>query len=157
MQVQQIMNRNVEMARPDETLREVARRMAEQDIGYMPVGDGDRLVGAVTDRDMVVRGLADGRDGGATVRDVMTADVKYCFEDEEVEHVVQNMGDIQLRRIPVMNRDKRLVGVLSLADTALAYSPDSTGTAMSGVVVPGGAHNQRGPGHGSAGNGGGGR
>ncbi|WP_449222021.1 CBS domain-containing protein [Tistrella mobilis] len=157
MQVQELMSRNVQLATPDESLRAVAERMADCDIGYMPVGENDRLIGAVTDRDIAIRGVGAGRDGSAKVAEVMTRDVKYCYEDEDVEHVVQNMGDIQLRRIPVMNRQERLVGVLSLADSALGYSPDSTGTAMTGVVVPGGAHNQTRAGHGSAGNGGGGR
>ncbi len=70
----------------------------------------------------------------------MTKDVKYCFEDEDIEHVAQNMGDIQVRRLPVLNRDKRLVGVVSLADAALKEDPATAGIAMSGVVVPGGAH-----------------
>jgi CBS domain-containing protein len=107
----------------------------------MPVEDHDRLVGMVTDRDIVVRGVADGLDPQAKVRDVMTTDVKYCFEDEEVDDVARNMGDIQVRRLPVVNRDKRLVGIVSLADAA-REQPAAAGTGLKGVTMPGGEHNQ---------------
>src|SRR5690606_20837568 len=100
------------------------------------------LVGMITDRDIVVRVVANGMDGDARVRDAMTREVKYCYEDEEMDHVVSNMGDIQVRRLPVVDRDKRLVGVISLADAALAHDPEGVGSAMTGVVDPGGQHNQ---------------
>jgi CBS domain-containing protein len=134
------MTRNVHLASPGESLQKIAKRMAADDVGFLPVGENDRLVGTITDRDIVVRAVAEGKDGNATVRDVMTKDVKYCFEDEDIERVVQNMGDIQVRRLPVLNRDKRLVGVISLADAALKEDPATVGIAMSDVVVPGGAH-----------------
>ncbi|RWB96779.1 MAG: CBS domain-containing protein [Mesorhizobium sp.] len=140
MKVAEIMTPNVHLASPDESLQKIAKRMAVDDVGFLPVGENDRLVGTITDRDIVVRAVAEGKDGNAMVRDVMTEDVKYCFEDEDIEHVVQNMGDIQVRRLPVLNRDKRLVGVVSLADAALKEDPATAGIAMSGVVVPGGAH-----------------
>ncbi len=140
MKVSEAMTRKLRIARPDETLQEVARRMAEEDVGFMPVGDKDRLVGTITDRDIVVRGVAQGRDGAALVRDAMTKDVKYCFDDEDMDHVVHNMGDLQVRRLPVVNRDKRLVGVVSLADGVLKDNPASVGVALTGVVQPGGAH-----------------
>ncbi|RWK41964.1 CBS domain-containing protein [Mesorhizobium sp.] len=140
MKVAEIMTPNVHLASPDESLQKIAKRMAVDDVGFLPVGENDRLVGTITDRDIVVRALAEGKDGNATVRDVMTKDVKYCFEDEDIDHVAQNMGDIQVRRLPVLNRDKRLVGVVSLADAALKEDPATAGIAMSGVVVPGGAH-----------------
>lgn len=140
MKVAEIMTPNVHLASPGESLQKIAKRMAVDDVGFLPVGENDRLVGSITDRDIVVRAVAEGKDGSATVRDVMTKDVKYCFEDEDIEHVVQNMGDIQVRRLPVLNRDKRLVGVVSLADAALKEDPATVGIAMSGVVVPGGAH-----------------
>ncbi|RWM14620.1 MAG: CBS domain-containing protein [Mesorhizobium sp.] len=140
MKVAEIMTRNVHLASPGESLQKIAKRMAADDVGFLPVGENDRLVGTITDRDIVVRAVAEGKDGNATVRDVMTKDVKYCFEDEDIERVVQNMGDIQVRRLPVLNRDKRLVGVISLADAALKEDPATVGIAMSDVVVPGGAH-----------------
>lgn len=142
MKVQEAMTRDVKIASPDERIQDVARRMAEEDLGFLPVGENDRLVGMITDRDIVVRVVANGMDGDARVRDAMTREVKYCYEDEEMDHVVSNMGDIQVRRLPVVDRDKRLVGVISLADAALAHDPEGVGIAMTGVVDPGGQHNQ---------------
>ncbi|OAP36340.1 inosine-5-monophosphate dehydrogenase [Sinorhizobium glycinis] len=143
MHVSEIMSRDVHLVTPNDTIRDVARQMAENDIGFMPVEDHDRLVGMVTDRDIVVRGVADGLDPQAKVRDVMTTDVKYCFEDEEVDDVARNMGDIQVRRLPVVNRNKRLVGIVSLADAA-REQPSAAGTGLKGVTMPGGDHNQSG-------------
>jgi CBS domain-containing protein len=142
MKVRQAMTRDVQIANPDDRIQDIARRMAEADIGFMPVGDKERLVGTITDRDIVVRCVAEGKDGDARVRDAMTKDVKYCFDDEDMDHVVSNMGDIQVRRLPVVSRDKRLVGVVTLADAALAHDPEGVGVAMTGVVDPGGQHNQ---------------
>ncbi|CCF00501.1 CBS domain-containing protein [Sinorhizobium fredii] len=141
MHVSEIMTRDVHLVTPNDSIRDVARQMAENDIGFLPVEDHDRLVGMVTDRDIVVRGVADGLDPQAKVRDVMTTDVKYCFEDEEVDDVARNMGDIQVRRLPVVNRDKRLVGIVSLADAA-REQPAAAGTGLKGVTMPGGEHNQ---------------
>jgi uncharacterized protein (DUF2267 family)/CBS domain-containing protein len=141
MKVAELMSRNVEMTSPDEPLQQVAQRMAADDIGFLPVGDHDRLVGMITDRDIVTRAIAKGLDGQAKVRDAMTPDVKYCFEDDDIDDVVQNMGDLQVRRLPVVNAEKRLVGVVSLADAAIKHDPAAVGLAMSGVVEPGGLHN----------------
>ncbi|MCZ4094574.1 MULTISPECIES: CBS domain-containing protein [Sinorhizobium] len=141
MHVSEIMTRDVHLVSPNETITEVAKQMAENDIGFLPVGDHDRLVGMITDRDIVVRGVADGLDLQSKVGDIMTTDVKYCFEDEEVDDVARNMGDVQVRRLPVVDRDKRLVGVVSLADAA-REQPAIAGTGLKGVTVPGGAHNQ---------------
>jgi CBS domain-containing protein len=136
MKVSEVMTRDVCLARPDETLQQVADRMAARDIGFMPVGDDERLLGTITDRDIVVRAVARGLDGSTLVRDAMTQDVKYCYEDEEMEHVVQNMGNIQVRRLPVVDRNKRLVGVVSLADGALKDDPEAVGIAMTGITEP---------------------
>lgn len=143
MRVSEAMTRNVQIASPDDSIQAIAKQMAEKDIGFMPVGDNDRLVGTITDRDMVVRAIAKGRDGNCSVRDVMSQEVKYCFEDEDMDHVVQNMGNIQVRRLPVVSRDKRLVGVVTLGDAAQAHDPEAVGVAMSGVVEPGGQHSQK--------------
>jgi len=140
MKVSEVMTRDVCLARPDETLQQVADRMAAKDIGFMPVGDDERLLGTITDRDIVVRAVAKGLDGGTLVRDAMTRDVKYCYDDEEMDHVVQNMGNIQVRRLPVVDRNKRLVGVVSLADGALKDDPEAVGIALTGITEPGGAH-----------------
>lgn len=140
MKVAEVMTRDVHMASPDDSLQETAKRMVADDIGFLPVRENDRLVGTITDRDIVARAVAQGKGGQARVREVMTPDVKYCFDDEDVEHVVQNMGDIQVRRLPVVDRNKRLVGVVSLADAAMKCDPSAVGAAMTGVVEPGGSH-----------------
>ncbi len=136
MKVSDVMTRGAQIARPTETLQQIARRMAAEDIGFMPVGDDDHLVGMITDRDIAIRAVAEGRSCETPVREIMTRDVKYCFEDEDMDDVVHNMAGIQLRRLPVVNRDKRLVGVVSLADGALKDSPEAAGIALAGVVAP---------------------
>lgn len=140
MKVTEVMTRDVHIASPDDSLQEVAKRMVADDIGSLPVGENDRLVGMITDRDIVARAVAQGRDGQCRVRDAMTADVKYCFEDEDVDGVARNMGENQVRRLPVLDRNKRLVGVVSLADVARKHGAPMAGSAMSGIVQPGGSH-----------------
>jgi len=136
------MTRNVRVADPDQTIREAAGTMAELDAGVLPVGDGDRLVGMITDRDIAVRGIAEGKGPDARVRDVMSTEVKYCFEDEQVDDVLRNMGDIQIRRLPVVNRDKRLVGIVSIGDLATNGATARAGEALGGISQPGGEHSQ---------------
>jgi len=130
MQVSDVMTPNVHVVHPEQTLREVATAMAELDIGALPVGEKNRLVGMITDRDIVIRAIAGGMDPDTKVREVMSPQVKYCYEDEKVDHVAHNMGDIQVRRLPVMNRDKKLVGIVSLADVAI-----KRGAAVAGETV----------------------
>ncbi|MBV9633838.1 MAG: CBS domain-containing protein [Methylobacteriaceae bacterium] len=142
MLVREAMSRDVHIANPGETIREVAKLMADEDIGFLPVGENDRLVGMITDRDILVRGVARGKNADDQIRDVMTADVKYCFEDEAIDQVVMNMGDQKVRRLPVVDRNKRLVGVISLADAARSFDPEVAGIALSGVAEPGGPHSQ---------------
>jgi CBS domain-containing protein len=142
MRVAEVMSRNVQLASPDDKLQDVAKRMVSDDVGFMPVGDKDRLVGTITDRDIVARAVAEGRDGKCKVRDVMSTDIKYCYDDEEVDHVIRNLGDLQLRRLPVVNREKRLVGVVSLADAARKVDPAGAGTGLSEITAPGGQHSQ---------------
>jgi CBS domain-containing protein len=108
----------------------------------LPVGENDKLVGMITDRDIAVRGIAKGKGPDASVRDVMSADVKYCFDDQEIEDVTQNMGDIQVRRLPVVNREKRLVGILSLSDVTKTGKHD-TDEALEEISRPGGKHAQK--------------
>ena len=114
--------------------------MAEIDAGSMPVGENDRLVGMITDRDIAIRAVAQGKGPDTPVRDVMSKEVKYCFEDEDLEHVAKNMGDIQVRRLPVVTRDKRLVGIVSLGDVSQNEDTETTGEATAGVSQPGGKH-----------------
>jgi CBS domain-containing protein len=142
MKVMEIMTREVELASPNETIEHAAKIMASLDAGALPVGENDRLVGMVTDRDIAIRGVARGLGPDAKVRDVMTADVKYCFEDQDIEEITENMGDIQVRRLPVMNRDKRLVGIVSLGDIAFEGAGDGTAATLGRISEPGGQHTQ---------------
>src|SRR5687768_10962062 len=118
--------------------------MAELDAGVLPVGENDRLVGMITDRDIAIRGVAEGKGPDAKVRDVMTADVRYCFEDQDLEEVTRNMANIQVRRLPVVDRDKRLVGIVSLGDIATSREAEEAGEALSRISRPGGEHSQSG-------------
>jgi CBS domain-containing protein len=115
--------------------------MQEIDAGVMPVGENDRLIGMITDRDIAIRAVAAGKGPDTPVREVMSSDVKYCYEDEDLDHVAKNMGDIQVRRLPVLDRSKRLVGILALADLAMKEKKAAT-QAVSGVSKPGGQHSQ---------------
>jgi len=135
MQVSKAMSRNVRIANPDHSICDVARIMADADVGALPVGDKDRLVGMITDRDIAIRAVAQGLPPETKVREVMSQDVKYCFEDEEISHVVDNIGDIQVHRLPVLSRAKRLVGIVSLADIAASEGPDAAGEAVCGILA----------------------
>jgi CBS domain-containing protein len=142
MKVSEAMTRDVRVANPNETLQKAAKLMASLDAGVLPVGEDDRLVGMITDRDIAIRGIAQGKGPKAHVRDVMTNEVKYCFDDQDVEEVTRNMGDIQVRRLPVLNKDKRLVGILSLGDVATTHEGMATAEALNKISQPGGAHTQ---------------
>jgi CBS domain-containing protein len=143
MRVSEAMTRDVRLATPGQSIREVAKTMAEIDAGVLPVGENDRLVGIITDRDIAIRAVAAGKGPDTPVRDVMSTDVKYCFEDEDLDHVADNMGDIQVRRLPVVNREKRLVGIVSLGDVARTEGGKTAGSAVAGVSKPGGPHRQK--------------
>ncbi|MCF7222402.1 CBS domain-containing protein [Marilutibacter chinensis] len=136
MKVNEMMSRDVCVVGPDESLKNAATLMAENDIGSLPVGEGDRLVGFLTDRDIVVRALARGVGPDAKVREVMSADVKYCYDDEDVEHVANNMADLEVRRLPVVDRDKRLVGVVSLGNFAQSGDRSAAQDLLRGVAAP---------------------
>jgi CBS domain-containing protein len=144
MRVSEALTRTVRVADPDQSIRDAAMLMAELDAGVLPVGENDRLVGMITDRDIAIRAVAQGRGPDAPIREVMTPEVRYCFEDEDVEDVVQNMADIQVRRLPVVDRSKRLVGIISLGDVALTEGPAAAGEAVAGISEPGGSHTQTG-------------
>jgi len=141
MLVQDAMSRDVRTVTPETTIREAARLMADADIGALPVAAGDRLAGMVTDRDIAIRAVAIGKGPDCTVGEVMTHDVLYCHEDEDLAHISQNMADNQVRRLPVVDVDKRLVGIISLADIADARA-DEAGEALEGITRPGGERSQ---------------
>lgn len=140
MRVSEAMTRGVQLCTPGQTIREAAKTMAEIDAGAMPVGENDRLIGMITDRDIAIRAVAQGKGPDTPVREIMSEHIHYCYEDEEVDDVAQNMGDIQVRRLPVVNREKRLVGILSLGDVARTEGGDTVGDAVVGVSQPGGSH-----------------
>ena len=141
MKISEVMTRDVRVASPDETIQEAAQVMKGFDIGVLPVGQQNRLAGMITDRDIAVRGVAEGRAPDAKVRDVMSTEVKYCFDDQDLDEVTRNMGDIQVRRLPVVDRKKRLVGILSLGDVAVT-DDDKAGDALARISQPGGEHSQ---------------
>jgi CBS domain-containing protein len=136
------MTRDVRVATPGQSIRDVAKIMAEIDAGIMPVGENDRLIGMISDRDIAIRAVAQGKGPDTPVRDVMSTEkVLYCYDDEELDTVAKNMGDVQVRRLPVVNREKRLVGIVSLGDLANRERKAAT-KAVSGVSKPGGSHSQ---------------
>ncbi len=141
MKIAKIMSRDVQFVKPDITLREAASLMKKIDAGCLPVAEHDKLVGMITDRDIAVRGMAEGKGPEAKVGEVMSHEIRYCFEDEDVAHVAENMAELQVRRLPVMTREKRLVGIVSLADLTKGSLP-KTAKALHGISKPGGRHSQ---------------
>ena len=116
-QIKEVMTKQVSVVAPDTGVQDIARKMRDEDIGAIPVAENDKLIGMVTDRDIVVRALADNADlRTIQARDIMSPKILYCTEDQTVDEVLKNMGEQQIRRLPVVNRDKRLVGVVSLGD-----------------------------------------
>src|SRR5690348_5367615 len=143
MKVSEVMSRKVEIASPDDSIQRAAQMMARIDAGILPVGEGDRLVGMITDRDIAIRGVGEGRDPSETpVNEVMTREVKYCFEDDDVNSVAENMAQLQVRRLPVLNREKRLTGIISLGDIARDHEPGQAGSALHHISQKGGQHSQ---------------
>jgi CBS domain-containing protein len=142
MRVSEAMTRDVHVCNPQSSIRDCAKMMGEIDAGVMPVGENDRLVGMITDRDIAIRAVAAGKGPDTPVREVMSQEVKYCFDDENLDHVAKNMGDLRVRRLPVLNRDKRLVGIVSLGDLATHESAKVAAQAVSGVSQHGGPHSQ---------------
>ncbi|QOZ32867.1 CBS domain-containing protein [Bradyrhizobium sp. CCBAU 53421] len=142
MKICDAMTPEVQLCTPDDTLRDVAEAMGTLGVGMLPVADNERLVGMITDRDIAVRGIGMGRGPESRVGDIMTAEVKYCFEDQEVEDIAQNMGAIQVRRLPVLSRDKRLVGIIALGDIAQVQANDGVGMALSQISRPTTQHAQ---------------
>jgi len=139
MKISEIMTSDVQIAAPDDTIQEAARKMEEADIGFLPVGENDKLVGMLTDRDIALRAVAQGKDPKKTkVRDVMTKRVLYCTADEDVEDAASNMAELRIRRLPIVDQDKRLVGVVSIGDIAFRENPQMAGQALESVVNPNG-------------------
>ncbi len=117
--ISEVMTTDVEVVRPEETLRDAARAMADLDVGSLPVCDGRKLVGMITDRDITVRAVAEGKSVDSPINEVMTDDVVWCSETDSTDDVLRQMGDAQIRRIPVIDEDRNLVGIVALGDLAL--------------------------------------
>ena len=143
MKVSECMTREVQLADPNDTIADAAQAMARLDAGALPVGQNDRLVGMITDRDIAIRGIALGKGPDATVAEVMNAEVRYCFDDQEIGEVLRNMGELQVRRLPVLDHAKRLVGIISLGDLAAADGQaQQAGDALHDISRHGGQHSQ---------------
>ena len=142
MQIAEIMSQPVHTTQPDHTVKEAATLMGQADLGALPVEDGDELVGMLTDRDLALRIVAQGLSSETTVGEAMSSEVLYCFDDDELETVAQNMADIQVHRLPVVNRDKRLVGIVALADIARVGGVEPAGVAVAGISDPTPQHSQ---------------
>ena len=138
MELRDIMTRNVEVVNGNASLKEAATKMKKLDVGLIPVCDGDRLKGLLTDRDITIRATADGRDPSKTkVNEVMSTDIAYCLEDQAVDEAVILMEARQIRRLPILNQDKQLVGIVSLADIAVHVSDrDLTGETLEEISEP---------------------
>lgn len=136
MQVAEIMTPSAEVIDPNTMIQDAARRMRAEDIGALPVGENDRLIGMVTDRDIVLRAVAENRNPSNTaVRDVMSERIYYCFDDDDIDQAARTMAEHQVRRLPVLNHDKRLVGMMSLADLARCRA-DAERVALEGISEP---------------------
>jgi len=143
MKVSDVMSRDVQLASPKQSIRDAAKMMAKIDAGALPVEENDRLVGVITDRDITVRAVAEGKAPSTKVRDVMSQEVLYVFDDQDLEAVARNMAEMKVRRMPVVNREKRLVGILSFGDLARHDDSRTTGETISTISEPGGEHSQR--------------
>ena len=142
MQISECMTTDVRIVSPDDTIQSAARIMADCDVGILPVHENDRLVGFVTDRDIAIRGIGQGCSAAAPVSDVMTSEVKYCFADEDADEVLDNMADLQVRRLPVLDRNKRLVGIVSLSDIA-GDETRHAGEVLCEIARPSSLHSQQ--------------
>lgn len=118
-QMKDVMSRHVQVVSPDATLKDAAVLMRDKGFGMLPVGENDRMIGTVTDRDIAIRAVAEGKNCESLVRDVMTKDLVWAYEDDTVEEGARRMSECQIRRLPVVNADKRLVGIVSLGDFAV--------------------------------------
>ena len=134
MKIRDLMTEKVKTISPEETIQQAAHLMASLDTGALLVNEDDRLVGMITDRDITIRAVAKDLPGNTPVSNIMSTEIHYCFEDEDIMHVAENMAGIQMRRLPVLNRDKRLVGVVSLGNIARGQNQRASATLLQGVA-----------------------
>lgn len=136
-QVSDVMTRGVRTLAAEDTLLRAAQAMQELDVGVIPVCEGDQLVGVVTDRDIVVRGVAQGCAADKTqLGDVMSRDPQTCFDDQPVDEVLERMREAQIRRMPVVDHEEHLVGILSLGDVAVKADETKAGRALESISEP---------------------
>ena len=121
-QLRDVMSRDVKLVGPDTTIREAAQQMRDGDFGMLPVEETDRMIGAVSDRDIAIRAVADDKGPATTVREIMSDGICWAYEEDSVEQAAKIMSERQIRRLPVVNRDKRLVGIVALGDFAVDRS-----------------------------------
>lgn len=144
MKISEIMTPNPQVVSPDQPIQEAARRMLDTDTGALPVGDGEKLLGMVTDRDITVRAVAEGRGPDTPVSEVMTGELLFAWDDQDADDVAIQMSEAQVRRMPILSRDgERLVGIVSIGDlTQVDDEGQAAEVALTGVSQPGGDHNQ---------------
>ena len=142
MKVSEVMTENVQTVRPDQRVQEAASFMLSADAGSIPVADGDRLVGMITDRDIAVRGIAKGHGPDTPLRELMSNDVICARIDDDIEDAANRMSEAQVRRLPVVDQDDRLCGIVSLGDLSREADTDCASEALEGVSQPGGEHRQ---------------
>ncbi|HKU87269.1 MAG TPA: CBS domain-containing protein [Casimicrobiaceae bacterium] len=137
MQLKDVMSRDVKLVTPETTIREAAQQMRDGDFGMLPVAENDRMIGAISDRDIAIRAIADDKGPATTVREVMSEGICWAYEDDSVEQAAAMMSERQVRRLPIVNRDKRLVGIVSLGDFAVESADiEPAAEALSGISQP---------------------
>jgi len=142
MKISEVMTRDVQTIRPDQSAQDAARFMLKSDAGSIPVTDGDRLIGMITDRDIAVRGVAKGYGPETPVRELMTDDIVCARSDDDVEDVASKMSAAQVRRLPVIDEQQRLCGIVSLGDLSRETDDETAAEALEGISQPGGEHQQ---------------
>jgi CBS domain-containing protein len=142
MRISEVMTRDVKTVTPDQTAREAAAFMLSEDAGSIPVMQDDRLIGMITDRDIAIRGVAEGRGPETSVRELMSSGLICAREDDDVEEVAVKMSDAQVRRMPVVDDQERLCGIVSLGDLTRETDGETAHEVLEGVSEPGGQHQQ---------------
>jgi len=132
-----LMSRDVQIISPDGTIKEAAQQMRKGNFGMMPVGENDRMIGTISDRDIAIRAVAEGKDPSTKVREVMSEGIVWAYEEDSVDDAAKLMGDRQIRRLPIVNADKRLVGIVALGDFAVVSADiEVAGEALSEISKP---------------------
>ena len=132
-----VMSRDVKVINPEMTIWDAARMMSEGDFGMLPVGEDDRMIGAISDRDIAIRAIGEGKGPGTKVRDVMSAGIYWAYDDDTVDHAAKLMSEHQVRRLPVVDREKRLVGIVALGDFAVDSADiEPAAAALSAISEP---------------------